>query len=138
MIAEKPIGTAYKILLGYSVIISKTGSFSGPNIQYTYPNTSFAIDGSFNENSNLIKGQKVQIMGIACTSLGMMELQYSFAEQDVVVYHYKPPSNASFGDQPQIPDELATEYLEVKRSDLHVEGLFAVKDIPKVDLRINV
>ena len=57
---------------------------------------------------------------------------------NVVVYHYKPPSNASFGDQPQIPDELATEYLEVKRSDLHVEGLFAVKDIPKVDLRINV
>ena len=131
-ISEKPLGLAYKVLVGYSVIMSDTGLFSGPNIYYTYTNTSFAIKGTFDENSNLIEGQKIKIVNTSCNGFGMMELKYSKPYDQDVFYHYKPPTNVSFGDQPQVPDEIAIEYLEVKRSDLHMDGLFAITDIPMV------
>ena len=136
MLSEKPVGIAYKVLVGYSVIVSdNTGSFSGPNIYYTYANTSFAIKGTFDENSNLIEGQKVMIENNSCGRFGMMEADFTKPyKQENVFYHYKPPTNSSFGDQPQVPDELAIEYLEVKHSDHHMDGLFAIKDIPLVNL----
>ena len=131
-ITEKPLGLAYKVLVGYSVIMSDTGLFSGPNIYYTYTNTSFAIKGTFDENSNLIEGQKIKIVNTSCNGVGMMELNFSKPYEQDVFYHYKPPTNVSFGDQPQVPDELAIEYIEVKRSDIHMDGLFAITDIPMV------
>ena len=48
-----------------------------------------------------------------------------------VYYHYQPPTNNSFGDQPTIPDEVFVEYAEVKKSPGAGEGAFATKDIPK-------
>ena len=50
-------------------------------------------------------------------------------------YHYKPPTEDTFGDQPQVQDELGEEYLEVKRfDDLKGDGLVAKIDIPESSL----
>ena len=58
-------------------MISHHGNFSGPNIAYIYNKADFAIYGTFDENANLIKGQKVKILKKECDDLGLMSFQYS-------------------------------------------------------------
>ena len=112
------IGPIYKILFGSSIIVSEHGSFSGNDLAYIYQNGNFAIKGSFDENSNLIKGQKVYIQKQECNNYGLKELFYSEPIEPSITYHYHPPRNTSLGDQPNIPDEvaLATEYIIIKNS----------------------
>ena len=110
------IGPIYKILFGNSTIISEHGSFSGNDLAYIYQNGNFAIKGSFDKNTNLIKGQKVMIQKQECNNYGLKKLFYSEPVQPFITYHYHPPKNTSFGDQPNIPDEVATEYIIIKNS----------------------
>ena len=110
------IGPIYKILFGSSIIVSEHGSFSGNDLAYIYQNGNFAIRGSFDENSNLIKGQKVFIQKQECNNYGLKKLFYSEPVEPSVTYHYHPPRNTSFGDQPNVPDEVATEYLIIRDS----------------------
>ena len=110
------IGPIYKMLFGNSVIVSDHGEFSGNNLAYIYQNGNFAIKGSFDENSNLIKGHKVYIEKQECNNYGLKELFYSAPVEPNITYHYDPPTNTSFGDQPNIPDEVATEYMIIKKS----------------------
>ena len=112
----KAMGPIYKMLFGSSTIISGHGSFSGNDMAYIYQNGNFAIKGSFDENSNLIKGQKVLIQKQECNDYGLKELSYSEPVEPHIIYHYHPPQNTSFGDQPNIPDEVATEYMIIKFS----------------------
>ena len=112
----KATGPIYKMLFGSSTIISGHGSFSGNDMAYIYQNGNFAIKGSFDENSNLIKGQKVLIQKQECNDYGLKELSYSEPVEPHIIYHYHPPQNTSFGDQPNIPDEVATEYMIIKFS----------------------
>ena len=112
----KPVGPIYKLLFGDSVIISENGSFSGKNIAYIYKNADFALKGKFDENANLIEGQKVRIEKEECNELGLKTLFYSAPIEPSVFYHYNPPNITSFGDQPHVPDEVAVEYYEVKDS----------------------
>ena len=110
------IGPIYKILFGSSIIVSDHGSFSGNDLAYVYKNGDFAIKGSFDENSNLIKGKKVFIQKQECNNYGLKELFYTEPVEPYIFYHYQPPSNTSFGDQPNIPDEVATEYIIIRNS----------------------
>ena len=112
----KPIGPIYKLLFGGSVIVSENGSFSGNNIAYIYKNADFALKGKFDENANLIEGQKVRIEKEECNEFGLKKLFYSEPVEPSVFYHYNPPNNMSFGDQPHVPDEVAVEYYEVMDS----------------------
>ena len=111
----KPIGPTYKMLFGGSILVSEHGKFSGP-LSYIYQNANFALTGNFDGNSNLIEGQKVRIKKQACTKLGLKIFVYSEPIQPSIRYHYKPPNSTSFGDQPNIPDEIAVEYLIIKDS----------------------
>ena len=110
------IGPIYKMLFGSSTIVAEHDSFSGDDLAYIYQNGNFAIKGSFDENSNLIKGQKVFIQTQKCNNYGLKVLSYSEPAEPHITYHYHPPSNISFGDQPNIPDEVATEYIIIKNS----------------------
>ena len=111
----KPIGPIYKMLFGGSILVSEHGKFSG-HLSYIYQNTNFALTGYFDEYSNLIEGQKVLIKNHKCTKFGLRKFVYSEPMQPSIVYHYKPPNSTSFGDQPNIPDEIAIEYLIIKDS----------------------
>ena len=72
--------------------------------------------GYFDEYSNLIEGQKVLIRKQQCTRFGLRKFEYYEPLQSAIVYHYKPPNVTTFGDQPNIPDEIAVEYLTIKDS----------------------
>ena len=111
-----PIGPIYKMLLGNSIIISEHGSFTGNNLAYIYQNANFALKGSFDGNSNLINGQKVLIEKEECNSYGLKKLIYSAPIEPLTSYHYKAPKNTSFGDQPNVQDEVAAEYLVLRSS----------------------
>ena len=111
----KPIGPTYKMLFGGSILVSEHGKFSG-YLSYIYKNTNFALMGYFDEYSNLIEGQKVLIKKQQCTKFGLRKFEYYEPLQSAIVYHYKPPNVTSFGDQPNIPDEIAVEYLTIKDS----------------------
>ena len=113
-------------------MVSNSGIFSGPDIHYIYAKSPFAIKGTFDGNFNLIEGQKVRIIGKTCNDFGMMLFEYSDPYEAESIYHFKPPTNISFGDQPLLADELAIEYVEIKKSKLHMDGVFAIKDIPMV------
>ena len=49
----------------------------------------------------------------------MMNFKFSEPIEPSVFYHYKPPTANSFGDQPNIPDEVAIEYVEIQPSLVH-------------------
>ena len=118
-----PIGPIYKLLFGNSVIISEHGSFSGNDLAYIYQNANFAIKGSFDGNSNLINGQKVLIEKQVCNNYGMKILFYSKPIEPFTSYHYNPPKKLSFGDQPNVPDEVAAEYLVMRDSPDALVGI---------------
>ena len=62
----------------------------------------------------------------------MPKIQFAKPENPEIFYHYKPPTNESFGDQPLVNDEIGEEYLEIKNIDGYKgEGLFAKVDIPE-------
>ena len=111
----KSIGPIYKMLYGGSVLLSEQGKFSG-HLKYIYQNANFALMGSFDEYSNLIEGQKVVMKKQECTNFGLKKIVYSEPTDPLVVYHYNPPNSTSFGDQPNVPDEIAVEYLMVRDS----------------------
>ena len=110
------IGPIYKVLFGRSIIVSEHGSFSGNDITYIYQNANFALKGSFDGNCNLINGQKVLIQKQECNNYGLKKLFYSEPIEPYITYHYNPPRNTSFGDQPNVSDEVATEYLIIRDS----------------------
>ena len=110
----EPKGPIYKVLLGESIMYSESKKFSGQNIAYMYHKNNFAILGEFDDSSLLINGQKVAYEANSCDSNGMLGLKFAKPVNPEVVYHYKPPTYTSFGDQPLTPDELATEWIEVK------------------------
>ena len=122
---------AYKVLFGNSTLVSDTGSFSGNNISYIYHKSKYAITGRFDNKSNLLEGQREKILGQECNSLGLMTFEYSKPMEDGISYHYNPPNETSFGDQPLVADEVALEYVEVKPSKVHGNGVFAAKNIEK-------
>ena len=106
-------------------LLSEYGKFSG-TLYYVYQNANFALAGHFDEYSNLIEGQKVKIEKQKCTRFGLKKLFYSEPTQPSIVYHYKPPNSTSFGDQPNISDEIADEYLIIsdsKNAKVNTSGL---------------
>ena len=44
-------------------------------------------------------------------------LKFSKPVESKVFYYYKPGDNDAFGDQPHVIDELATEYVEIRKID---------------------
>ena len=134
----RPNSPAFKVLAGSSVIVSQTGTFSNSNLTYTYAQSEFAINGLFDDKSNMIKGKKFRITSKTCdTKSGMMKLNFSKLPNSEHVYHYRPPTKASFGDQPNVVDELAEEYVKCKDSHVHMEGIFAKRNIPKVSSKLE-
>ena len=123
------VGPTFKHLLGSSILYSPDGMYPGDNIAYIYAKAPFAILGPHDQNGLLIKGQKVDYNLNGCTQHGILKIQFS-DPQDDVFYHYDPPKADSFGDQPLIPDEVGTEYVEVKTvDDFKGDGTYALKDI---------
>lgn len=48
-------------------------------------------------------------------------------------FHYEPPTNETFGDQPHLKDPLDKKYMLVAKSNISPnagEGAFAIRDIP--------
>ena len=100
----------------------KKGSFSENNISYIYHKSKYAITGRFNNKSNLLEGQREKILRQECNSLGLMTFEYSKPMEDGISYHYNPPNETSFGDQPLVADEVALEYVEVKPENGQPKG----------------
>ena len=47
-------------------------------------------------------------------------------------FHYEPPTNETFGDQPHLKDPLDKKFMYLKKSDISSvddEGAFAVRDV---------
>ena len=93
---------------------SPDGKYPGNNSAYIYKSSTFAIRGSFDQYGLLIKGQKVPYFMKGCDENGLAKLEFQEPKEPDVFYHYKPPNEKEFGDQPLVSDELAVEYLEVK------------------------
>ena len=126
------------MLAGSSVIVSQTGTFSNSNLTYTYAQSEFAINGLFDDKSNLIEGKKFRITSKTCdTESGMLKLNFSNLSNSEHIYNYCPPTKASFGDQPNVVDELAEEYVHCKDSKVHMDGIFAKRNIPKVSYKLG-
>ena len=125
------VGPSFDVLHGNSVIYNLNSGFPTENAAYIYYGGNFAIYGSFDENKQLIKGSKVRHKLEGCDDNLMPEIQFSTPAHPEISYHYKPPNNQSFGDQPLVNDEIGEEYLEIKNIDGYKgEGLFAKVDIP--------
>lgn len=112
----QPEGPIYKGLLGGSIMYSENLDFSGSNVAYIYHKNHFAIMGEFNKSYLLIKGHKVAFKADGCDINGILRLKFFKPENPSVVYHYQPPTLTSFGDQPTVEDELASEWVEVRAS----------------------
>ena len=81
----------------------------------------FATLGSFDENALLISGQKVNYHISGCDVNGLPKLEFSEPVKPDIHYHYLPGKKDNFGDQPNILDEIAEEYIEVRKiSDYEV------------------
>ena len=81
----------------------------------------FATLGSFDENTLLINGQKVNYHISGCDVNGLPKLEFSEPVKPDIHYHYLPGKKDDFGDQPIILDEIAEEYIEVRKiSDYEV------------------
>ena len=127
--AAKSESMAYKMLFGNSTLVSEQGVFTRNNISYIYYKSKYAIKGKFDNYSNLVEGQKVKILSQECNSVGLMTFKYSKPIEEDVFYHYSPPNETTFGDQPQLADEVSVENVEVKPSKVHGNGVFSTKDI---------
>ena len=77
--------------------------------------------GAFDENALLISGQKVNYHISGCDVNGLPKLEFSEPVKPDIHYHYLPGKKDDFGDQPIIIDEIAEEYIEVRKiSDYEV------------------
>ena len=93
---------------------SPDGNYPGNNNAYIYKSSTFAIKGSFDQHGLLIKGQKVPYLMKGCDENGLAKLEFKEPKEPKTFYHYKPPNEKEFGDQPLVSDELAVEYFKVK------------------------
>ena len=109
-----PMGSTFHTLIGDSILYSPDGKYPGNSNAYIYKSSTFAIRGSFDQYGLLIKGQKVPYFMNGCDENGLAKLEFQEPKEPNVFYHYKPPNEKEFGDQPLVSDELAVEYLEVK------------------------
>ena len=109
-----PMGPTFHTLIGDSILYSPDGKYPGNSNAYIYKSSTFAIRGSFDQYGLLIKGKKVPYFMKGCDENGLAKLEFQEPKEPDVFYHYKPPNEKEFGDQPLVSDELAVEYLEVK------------------------
>ena len=126
------VGPSIDVLIGNSLIYNLNSGFPSEKAAYFYYGGNFAIYGSFDENKQLVKGSKVRHKLEGCNDNLMPNIQFGTPEHPEIFYHYKPPTNQSFGDQPLVNDEIGEEYLEIRSIDGYKgEGLFAKVDIPQ-------
>jgi hypothetical protein len=93
----------------------------------------FATQGSFDENALLISGQKVNYHISGCNVNGLPKLEFSEPVKPDIHYHYLPGKKDNFGDQPIIIDEIAEEYIEVRKiSDYEVPAYLSLSSIIQV------
>ena len=127
-------GPTFNILIGNSIIYNPNSTFPTEAAAYIYLGAPFALKGSFDENKQLISGRKADYENDQCDENLMIKLKLK-DRNTKQEYHYKPPTEDTFGDQPQVQDELGEEYLEVKRfDDVKGDGLVAKIDIPESSL----
>ena len=78
-----------------------------------------------------IKGNEAEITGEICNEHGIKILEFS--QPRGPFFHYEPPTNETFGDQPHLQDPLEKKYVYLKHSNLFPEageGIFASRNVP--------
>lgn len=127
-------GPMWRFVVGNGTIhgiADENGRLTGNRIAYIYPDLETVYLGEF-DNGIMVKAQQSTITGYRCIN-GVLELR--FADPTGPFYHFKAPSNETFGDQPLLTDILDDKYLVVKQSNVEHEvadeGAFATRDIPK-------
>ena len=78
-----------------------------------------------------IKGNEAEITGEICNEHGIKILEFS--QPIGPFFHYEPPTNETFGDQPHLQDPLEKKYVYLKHSNLFPEageGIFASRNVP--------
>ncbi|QQP51883.1 Uncharacterized protein FKW44_013365 [Caligus rogercresseyi] len=126
-----PSGPSWRVVPGGGLLYGTTEDmeFTGENLAYIYPDLETAIIGRFKKGL-LVEGREAKLERVRCVN-GIYEAQFS--EPDGPSYHYRRPTNATFGDQPHLPDPLDKKYFTVKSSTidhpLSSEGAFAIRDI---------
>ena len=63
----------------------------------------------------MTRGQKVLYQIQGCDDNGLLKLIFSKPAKPNVFYHYLPAKKDAFGDQPDIVDEVAEEYVEIRK-----------------------
>ena len=90
----------------------------------------FATLGAFDGNALLISGQKVNYHISGCNVNGLPRLEFSEPVKPDIHYHYLPGKKDNFGDQPIIIDEIAEEYIEVRKiTDYEVPTYLSLSSI---------
>ena len=70
------------------------------------------------------RGQKVGYQIEGCDLNGLLKLKFSRPWDQKVFYHYLPAKKDAFGDQPHVMDEVAEEYIEVRKINDYVVSFF--------------
>ena len=60
-------------------------------------------------------------------------LEVRYRQDPFTSYNYNPPKNLSFGDQPNVPDEVAAEYLVMRDSP---NALVGIHNMPGIVLKV--
>lgn len=129
---SQPHGYCYKGLKGGAWLYGKVdekGEFTGDNIAYIYQDLTTALRGKFREGV-MVAAREVEVRGFRCER-GIVRIKFS--KPSGPVFHYKPPTTRSFGDQPDVTDPLDNKYVYSAPSiemPIAGEGLFAAIDIP--------
>jgi hypothetical protein len=106
-----PTGPSYRLLVGNSMLYNENYQ----TLAYIYMDTKTAVVGEFDSFGLLIKGQKVRVKSSTCNDNGMLVTQFTLPIEPETFYAYKPPTKEEFGDQPQVPDEIAVDFVEVRQ-----------------------
>jgi len=119
------------MLIGESIIYNPSGKYPANDAAYIFLGArDFATLGAFDENALLISGQKVNYHISGCNVNGLPRLEFSEPVKPDIHYHYLPGKKDNFGDQPIIIDEIAEEYIEVRKiTDYEGDGTFAIQDL---------
>jgi hypothetical protein len=64
-----------------------------------------------------IAGRESEVIGESCDENGIKKLEFSSMVGDGPVFHYKPPSEDTFQDQPLISNELNCEIINTLQSE---------------------
>ncbi|TRY64354.1 hypothetical protein TCAL_03641 [Tigriopus californicus] len=127
-------GPMWRFVVGNGAIYGiadENGRLTGKRIAFIYPDLETVYLGEF-DNGIMVKGQQSAITGYRCVN-GILELKFS--EPSGPFFHFKAPTNETFGDQPLLTDILDDKYIIVKESkvehEVADEGAFATRDIPK-------